>query len=487
MKKMKIAAVSMMAAAILAAASGCGSKGANGSMPTLNWYLRYEEQADQQLISDEVNKLTEAELGCRVNIKRIENGDYEQKISLALASGDSVDICHMAPRYGFYSNVSKKAFTPLDDLIKQYAQETYASIPEHLWDATKVDGKIYGVPNYQIVGRMNGFVVLKSLLDKYDFDLSKVEKLEDMEPFFEKVKNGEDSSLKIYGSASSAYEWGLIHYIGLDPIGSEKYPAVVRVDDEELKVVNQYETEEFENFCKLMRSWYTKGYIPKQGSSDGEADLKMQGLMVSWIDNIAPGYLPNFAKQCGDREVEGKVIDPPYVNTSNVIATMNCIGASSKNPELAMQFINMVDTDKNGIYNLLCYGIEDKHYKKLGENRIEKIEDSGYDPNVCWEFGNNLNAYLQPGQEDDLWEQTAQINENARVSNLLGFSLNTEPVATELAACTAAVSEYIGTLTSGAVDPEAVLPEFRAKLKAADVDKVIAEVQRQVDEWKKTK
>lgn len=209
--------------------------------------------------------------------------------------------------------------------------------------------------------------------------------------------------------------------------------------------------------------------------------------MASWIDNIAPGYLPNFAKQCGDREVEGKVIDPPYVNTSNVIATMNCISANSKNPELAMQFINMMDTDKNGIYNLICYGIEGVHYNKVGENRIEKIEDSGYDPNSSWQFGNNLNAYLLPGQEDDLWKQTEEINNSAVVSKLLGFSLNTEPIATELAACTAAVSEYIGTLTSGAVDPDTVLPEFLSKLKAADVDKVIAEVQRQIDEWKKTK
>lgn len=477
----------LLAAAMLAGTAGCGGGEGSGSVPTLNWYLRYDEQADQDKINVEVNKLTEQEIGCRVNIKRIENGDYEQKISLALASGEDVDICHMAPRYNFYSNVAKKAFMPLDDLLEQYGKETYEIMPEKFWDAAKIDGKIYGIPNYQIVGRMNGFVVMKSLLDKYNFDLSKVEKLEDMEPFYEAVKNGEDSNMKIFGSPAGAYAWGLMHYVGFDPVGSEKYPAAVRTSDDTLTVINQYESEEFENYCNLMREWYQKGYNPKQGSADSISDLKQQGLVASWVDNIAPGYLPNFQKQCNGREVDGKVIDPPFVNTQNVIATMNCIGAVSKKSDYAMKFINMVNTDKNGIYNLLCYGIEGVHYNKVGERRIEKIEDSGYDPSVSWEFGNNFNAYLIPGQEDDLWEETAQVNENAVVSNLLGFAFNTQPVATELAACDAVVSEYLETLTLGAVDPAVVLPEFRSKLKAADVDKVIAEAQKQIDEWKATK
>ena len=42
-------------------------------------------------------------------------------------------------------------------------------------------------------------------------------------------------------------------------------------------------------------------------------------------------------------------------------------------------------------------------------------------------------------------------------------------------------------LTSGAIDIDTKLPEFQQKLKNAGVDRIISEVQKQVDEWKKNK
>ena len=42
-------------------------------------------------------------------------------------------------------------------------------------------------------------------------------------------------------------------------------------------------------------------------------------------------------------------------------------------------------------------------------------------------------------------------------------------------------------LTSGAIDIDTKLPEFQQKLTAAGVDRMIVEIQKQVDEWKKNK
>ena len=475
----------------LTALTGCGGlkkteTKETSDIPTITWYLRFDEQKDQQEVFDKVNEIAEKNIGCHVDIKRMENSDYTQKLQLALAAGEQVDICHMAPRYGFYSQVAKGAFLPLDDYMDLF-KETYKDIPEQFWDAARVNGKLYGIPNYQIVGRMNGFVCLKELTDKYNFDIDAVEKLEDMEPFFEAVKNGESSNIKCFANASGSYTWGMNHYIGFDTVGSERYPCAVRNDDTSLTVINQFDTEEFMNYCKLMYKWYNLGYIPAVGSMDNLPDVKQQGLVASWCDNIAPGYMPNFAKACGDRECVGKVIDPPFVNTANVIATMNCIGATSKYPEYAVKFINMMNQNVDDVYNIMCYGIEGKHFTKVSENRIEKIADSGYDPMVSWEFGNNFKAYLYGDQEDDVWEETAKVNESAVVSNLLGFSLDTEPIKNEIGACEAVLEEYLGTITTGAADPETKIPEFLAKLQAAGSDAVIAEAQRQIDEWKKVK
>ena len=43
--------------------------------------------------------------------------------------------------------------------------------------------------------------------------------------------------------------------------------------------------------------------------------------------------------------------------------------------------------------------------------------------------------------------------------------------------------EYTANLETGTVDPVAVMPEVVAKYKAAGIDKIIAEVQKQYDAY----
>lgn len=490
MKKMRKFVSLLLAAGMLAGIAGCGEKKetAGGDMPTLNWALFFKEQDDLKAVEAEVNKIVEKQIGAHVNIIRIEEGNYNEKIQLGLAGGEDIDICNMAPRFGFLSHVSRGAFLPLDEVIEKNAPELLSIMPADFWEAAKVGGKLYGIPNYQIVGRMNGFVAQKELLDKYGFDLSKTSKLEDIEPFLASVKAGEEPNMVPSGITGGSYAWGLSHYVGFEAIGSEKYPTAIRNHDETLTVVNQFATEEFKNYCKLLRDWYQKGYVAQAGASDSESDLLQQGLIASRVDNVAPGMEENFEKQMGGRKVQTQVIDPPFVNTANIIATMNCVNARTKYPDLCVKFLDLINRNVDNIYNTLVFGIEGKHYNKTGDNRVEKIADSGYDlSGYSWELGNNFNAYVYGSQADDLWEQTAKINEGAEVSMILGFSFDIEPVQTELSSCQAVVDEYLGPIARGSVDVDTELPKFLEKLEAAGVDKVIAEAQRQIDEWKAAK
>ena len=78
-----------------------------------------------------------------------------------------------------------------------------------------------------------------------------------------------------------------------------------------------------------------------------------------------------------------------------------------------------------------------------------------------------------------------EVNEKARGSKLQGFTLDTDPIKTELAQVTAVVNEYKKSLNSGAVpDAMKVYEEFQQKLVTAGDDKIVAEIQRQIDEWR---
>ena len=49
------------------------------------------------------------------------------------------------------------------------------------------------------------------------------------------------------------------------------------------------------------------------------------------------------------------------------------------------------------------------------------------------------------------------------------------------------MDEFGKSLFTGSVDPEEYLPKLQEKLEATGIDKVIAEMQKQIDEWKASK
>ena len=135
---------------------------------------------------------------------------------------------------------------------------------------------------------------------------------------------------------------------------------------------------------------------------------------------------------------------------------------------------------------MLVYGIEGTHYKKIGENRIEIVPDTGYIL-ASWSVGNVFNSYLFQGQDDNVWEETIKQNESAKTSLLMGFNFDPEPVKAEIAQCQSVIDEYTPGLWTGSVDPDTYLPQFIDKLMSSGSDRIIAEEQKQIDVWKSSK
>lgn len=164
---------------------------------------------------------------------------------------------------------------------------------------------------------------------------------------------------------------------------------------------------------------------------------------------------------------------------------MTAINVNSKHPEEAMKLLNLVYTDKE-IYNELLYGIEDVHYTKTGDNRVELIDGNKYNTvfsTYGWKFGNQFNQYLVPGQADDLWEETAKMNNEAPVSVLRGFVFDPSNVQTELTQLAAVKDEFKnGQYTTA--DIEKFITDRNEKMEQAGLSTLMEEVQRQVDEWK---
>ena len=173
----------------------------------------------------------------------------------------------------------------------------------------------------------------------------------------------------------------------------------------------------------------------------------------------------------------------PYMIRKKATDTMIAVGANSKNPEKSVKMIELMNTNKE-LYNLICYGIKDKHYKTDSSGKFEIIEDGGYVTNSAWMFGNQFNAMLQQGQEDGIWEETKKLNDEAIKSPLLGFAFDTDPIKSEISQISAVDSEFgVGTFIVNGMDN---WDTYMKKLEQAGIKKVIAEIQKQVNEYWET-
>ncbi|MBM7565925.1 ABC transporter substrate-binding protein [Paenibacillus sacheonensis] len=499
-------AVGLLMTSVLA---GCGSKNendnnggnaspsnANGTAAAgegkldpveLTWYFDGTPQADIASVEEAMNKILKEKINATIHLKAIDWGNYDQKMQLVNASGERYDLAFTSSwANNYYTNVNKGAFIALDDLLPKYAPNIMKTIPDLGWNAVKVKGSIYAVPNYQIWASTNGIAIQKDVAAKYGFDIASVKKFTDIEPLLASVKANEPGLVPFENDKGGRFGSFNVAY-GFDSIAGS-IPGIVGLQDTSLKVLNQFETTAYKEYLATMRDWFQKGYVRKDAAtlSDTSGDRKAGKPVVVTEGNVKPGGEVEMTGALGGKQVVDVKLSEPYLLTSSIISTMTGVSKTSKNPERAVMFLDLLFSDKE-LFNILAHGIEGKHYTKVDENTVDVIKEGGYDPNTDWEFGNQFNGFYRKGQEPGIWDETIKINETAKASPLLGFSFDPTPVKTEIAQLSTVTSQYVPLLDTGAVDPDKMLPEFVAKLKTAGVDRVIAEEQKQIDAWKASK
>lgn len=121
---------------------------------TLKWYMSLNPvDADTDKVIAALNEYTKEKIGVTIDYTVIANPDYKEKMPTLINSGEYFDICFTADwTTNYVQFVAKDAFMDITDAVKQYAPETYEFIPESLWKAVSVNGKIYGVPSYKEMG-----------------------------------------------------------------------------------------------------------------------------------------------------------------------------------------------------------------------------------------------------------------------------------------------------------------------------------------------
>ena len=449
---------------------------------------------DLQKVQDSLNEILNEEAGVNLTLEPIDWGAYNDKMQLRLAAGEECDIIFTAPWINNYANnVSNGNLMPLDGLLKEYAPGLWASMPPTTWDAARVKGTIYGVINQQIFPKPWGAILRKDLAEKYNLDLDKVEKFEDMEPWLAAVRDGEGiTPVYTYDKEATSSIPGMwrAQYYGYDPLDDGIGAIVMKADDPNRTVLSTLELPAFQQSAAMTKRWVDEGFLPLEPPTRDEAEANFRAGLTAVHFHIAkPGVEAEAQSNYGMEFMAKNLTNPLILDTAGVIATMNGICATSRHPEAAMKVLEELNTNPK-VYNLLAHGIEgvhwvwvDKDKKVIGFPEGVDGSTSPYNPNTDWMFGNQFNGYYRNEAQVGAWEKTKEMNDTATPSTALGFTVDRKPIEAEIAQVNAVWSEYGVPIANGWTAFDEIGPEGIQKLKDAGLDTIIAEVQRQIDEW----
>lgn len=461
------------------------------SLPPVELLYTYRAmpQKDTAIVQEELNKLLKAKINATIKLNPIDPGSFDQKLKLSYAAGEKLDLVFTAPYANdYYQGVSQGNLIPLDDLLAKYAPKTFASMNASTWNAARVNGKIYAIINQQIFVKPWGAIFRKDLAEKYKLDLSSLHKQDDIEPFLKQVKEGEGINPIVFDDAGGS----ILFRPELYNFDSLLDAALVgmKADDKDMKVINLAETAEYKEAAERARRWHEAGYYPKDAPSAADATAGFKaGKSAVIIHTDKPGGNIEYKARYG-WDFVSVTFAKPWLTTAGTTATMTAITRTSANPERAMMLLELLNTDKE-VYNLLCKGIENKHWvwvdkskEVIGYANGLTAQTSGYNPNTDWMFGNQFNAYYINPEQVGAWEATSKLNKDAIPSLALGFAASTENIKTEIAQVSALVKQYNWPLQQGRLDPATGIPEFVSKMKASGMDKILSEVQNQLNAWK---
>lgn len=435
-------------------------------------------------VNEEASKYLTEKINATLEYRPIEWGNYNTKTNLMFASGEKFDLMFTASWMFEAQQATKGQILAIDDLLAQYAPDYMATVPKDVREAGFINGKAYGLTGYKEWAATKGLIFNKEIADKYGITPDSVKQLSDLTPFLEKIKVGEPGMVPIQARSADSPFVGQMDTNAYDVLGVG--PGCISRAAGDAKVVDMFEQADFMEGAKLAREWFLKGYFNKDAASTKEITyLAVKAKKAAGYNQSGkPGIANQEARNC-TMPVVYIPIDKPFMTTSDSASALLAVPSTANDPARSVMFANMLHKDVY-LVNLLNWGIEGKDYVKVSDKVIKypegmTAETSTYNLNMNWLMGDITLDYIWEGDDPDIYDQYKKFNDSADRSVANGFSFDPDSVKNEIAAYNNVVNQFTGAIYTGSLDPEVTIPKFVKALKAAGMDKVIAEKQKQLN------
>lgn len=460
--------IRILLAALILCGSWCCAEATEQEVLNIYFMPSGDNLEDLSMINDLLNQYLQQKMGLTVQLILPER-NYHQSIHTDLLQGKQIDLAFCNDAEYLHDWIQNGWLYPLDRLFEEQGAGISSWIAdEYMYKENHI---IYGIGNNVERGRSFGFEYLVDVARACEVDMSAVHTISDLTEVFAKVKE---------------YGGGIIPTVVLpgylspeDILGDNRYGVLMSPQD--TTVENLFESDAYWDFLQLVFQWTQSGFTyDKLTDSNSLLYYMSSGRVFGALCKGKPGFAEQESFLTG-REI-GYVELTPYTLYSNAVNRSYCyvIPKTSKDPEVAMQLLNLLYNDSY-IANLLIYGVEGRHYIKSSDFSVIKKPDSQYCGIDGYTYCNQYTAYVFDGAPKTLWEEMMEEDATAPRSTAYGFCFDEEAVKALIMQCDAVYEDYTDLLFSGVVDPTSLRQEVTAAYRAAGIETIIEEKQRQLD------
>lgn len=505
--------------------AGCGSKEDTGSAH-LVWAMAWHDQSDRKLVQDEINKKLAEKLP-DTEIEFMYDPSLSSKWSLLMAGNTQIDITNTGT--SLVSEVPKKSFYALDDLIDKYAPTVKKERDELYVNEYKtgmMNGELYAIPNVQqhindtavlqIPCRTEKYFNAEAFKAEIANSATSTDKLyQILDDYLQAAKAGLTAEDKEYVSQyiSIGTVYALLARRGYDFIGagfSASAPSNIgyKVSDDKAKLVDFYTTDEFKTYIKWADKWFNEGFISKDILSGDTGIGSKYALLYCFTSDMYYAEDGYRIYQNTNIPSKGRVSYCMQPNEQKFLShfslgsleTYSAIPTTSRHPERAMKFIELLRTEEGAeILNLLCYGIEGKHYEKLSDTEIRAFEYQGQGNSSIsygvpgWMVSTHLSGMYvcepyNEGLRSNARKYYKEVKPNFHKTPIYGmsFDLASGDLGNDVAQWEAVLQEYhLQVITGASPNEDTVMASAQKKLKEVGIKELIKTLQKQMDEYAK--
>jgi S1-C subfamily serine protease len=384
------------------------------SVPTkISWQLFCEQPKDFNLVSKKLNEYLNIKLNVEVNFIFTSKNQQDKNIFLddTLKNDNSISTIDIK-QYYTYLNLGK--LLVLDKYIDKYALKTKNILGDKILSLATENSNLFGLP---IPGsdfaHASGISIDKNMVNKLKLSVAKIKKLSDIEPLLKSVKTLLPETIPLI-NAVSTIDYNIL---GLENLGD--YLGAVKIGENSSTVINEFDTPEFKTYYQNINSFYKQSYLKKYDKIS--SPLEDKNVFAVLYDRLSPLTSDNY--NIGNRLQI--YLGKPIITEADVKNNLVAIKYNSKNPELCVKLIDLLNTDSY-ITNLLHFGIADKHYLKNVNNTISypkgiSKSNTAYPQILKTMIGNRFLDSIWDNEDPTIYKKLMDFTEKASCSLTKGF------------------------------------------------------------------